>query len=104
MPLIGAGCKLHRCEAAQAAVRPAGVVVDPPGLEDPAGVLLAHEQMLVQALVTQPADEALGKAILHRLARRDVMPVNAALLLPGQDRVRGQLGAVARREQAGRRP
>jgi hypothetical protein len=50
MPLIGAGCKLQQREAAQAAVQPACVVVDPPGLDDPAGILQA-EQMLVEARI-----------------------------------------------------
>src|ERR1700754_1331925 len=100
MLLIGAGCKFRRRKSTQAAVWPASVVVDPPGFEDPAGVFQAHKQMLVEALVAQPADEALGKSVLHRFARGDVMPVDTALLLPGEDRVRSQLGAVIADDQA----
>ena len=43
------------------------------------------EQMLVEALVTKAAFEALDEAILHRFARRDVVPFDAMLLLPSQD-------------------
>ena len=71
-----------------------GVVVDPPCFDDVAGFGQAREQMLVEALIAQPADEALDEAILHGLARRDVVPFDPALLLPCEDGVRGQLGAV----------
>ena len=43
------------------------------------------EQMLVEALVTKAAVEALDEAILHRLARRDVVPFDVTQLLPSQD-------------------
>src|SRR6185312_6675453 len=52
------------------------------------------EQVLVEALVAQPAVEALDEAILHRLAWCNVVPFDVAFLLPGQDGVRGELGAV----------
>lgn len=54
----------------------------------------AAEKMLAEALVPQPADEALNKAVLHRLARRDVMPFDLAVPAPGEDRMRGQVGAI----------
>lgn len=38
--------------------------------------------------------EALDERILHGLARRDVMPADAALIGPGQDGVAGELAAV----------
>lgn len=56
--------------------------------------------MLVEALVTEPAVEALDEAILHRFAWCDVVPLDATLLLPGQDGVRGQLGAVVADDHA----
>lgn len=37
---------------------------------------------------------------LHRLARRDVVPFHAVILRPGEDRVRGELGAVVRDDHA----
>lgn len=52
------------------------------------------EQGLVEQFIAQSADEGFGKGILHRLARRDVMPVNLVIVGPLQDGVRGQLGAV----------
>jgi hypothetical protein len=52
------------------------------------------EQRLVQTLVAQPADEAFCKRVLLRLARRDVVPTDLAVLAPGQDRRAGQLAAV----------
>jgi hypothetical protein len=45
-----------------------------------AGLLEAAEEVLVQALIAQAADEALGEAVLLRLARRDVVPFDVALL------------------------
>lgn len=50
--------------------------------------------MLVQALVAEPAVEAFDKAILLRLARRDVALQHSLLLLPLQDGVRRRLRAV----------
>jgi hypothetical protein len=43
--------------------------------------------VLVEALVAQSAVEALDEAILHRFARRDVVPFDTVLLLPGQEGV-----------------
>ena len=50
--------------------------------------------MLVQAFVAETPVQALDKGVLHGLARRDVMPADAAVLLPAQDRMRRQLGSV----------
>jgi hypothetical protein len=47
------------------------------------------EQVLVEALVAQAADEALDEAVLLRLAGRDVVPFNPALLRPAHDGIRG---------------
>ena len=44
---------------------PGTVVVAPPGIDDPAGMGIAGEQMLVETLVTQPADEAFDEAVSH---------------------------------------
>ena len=75
MPLVGTGCELDWCEPVQARVRPVGVVVDPPVLDDLPSLVVVREQMFVEALVAQPAVEAFDKAILHRFARRDVVRV-----------------------------
>ncbi len=43
--------------------------------------------MLVEALVTQAAVEALHEAILRRFARRYVLPLDVMPVLPGEDRI-----------------
>ena len=87
MAPIGAGCKLVGCEPIQARVRACCVVVVPPFGDDPPRFGQAGEEMFVEALVAQAAVEALDKAVLHGLARCDVVPANAAFLLPAQDSV-----------------
>jgi hypothetical protein len=52
------------------------------------------EQRLVQAFIAQSANEALSKGVLLRLAGRDVVPADLAVLAPRQDRHAGRLGAV----------
>src|SRR6185312_12344642 len=94
MPLIWACCELSWCEPVEARVRSVGVVVDPPCFDDLPCFVEIAEQVLVEALVAQPAVEALDEAILHRLAWCNVVPFDVAFLLPGQDGVRGELGAV----------
>lgn len=73
---------------------PDRVVVYPPGFDDAPGVTETVEEMLVQALVAQPAVEALDEGVLCRLSRRDVVPLNAGLAHPFQDRMTGQLRAI----------
>jgi hypothetical protein len=58
------------------------------------------EQVPVEALVLQAAVEARTKPFLHRFARCDVVPFDAALSLPSQDRIRSQLGAVVTDDHA----
>ncbi len=50
--------------------------------------------MLVQALVAQATVKALDEAVLLRLARRDLMPLDPGVLAPGEDGVTGQFGAI----------
>lgn len=47
--------------------------------------------------------EVLGlhEAVLHWLARRDLIPLDSMVLLPFEDGVRGQLGSVIRDDHAG---
>src|SRR5438309_9048303 len=94
MALGGPGCKVVRGETAKARMRPVMVVVDPPSLNDLASSVQAAEQVLVEAFVAEATIEALDEAILHRLARSDVVPFNGVILLPLQDRSGGQLRAV----------
>lgn len=72
-------------------MRAFGVVVLAPGFERGAGVVQGRKQRLVQKLVAQPTIEALDEGVLGRLARRDVVPVDLAVIREGQDRVRGEL-------------
>src|SRR5437588_10382429 len=94
MPLCWAGCKSCWGEPVEARVWAFRVVVDPPCVDDPTCRGQAGEYMLVEALVAEAAVEALHEPVLLRLARRDVLPGHAAVLLPAQDRMRRQLGAV----------
>ena len=75
-------------------MRALGVVVLDPVGDQGAGVIEAVEQGFVQELVAHAPVEALDEAVLHRFARRDVMPVDFVFRAPGEDGVRGQLGAV----------
>jgi hypothetical protein len=54
----------------------------------------AGEQVLVEAFVPQATVEALDEAVLHRFAGSDVVPFDLPVLLPRQDRIRGQLRAI----------
>ncbi len=92
-PLPGEGLgELGRRLPAEARVGAFGVVVLAPGHERDAGVVQGRKQRLVQELVTQATVEALDEGVLHRLAGRDVMPVDLAVASEGQDSVRGELG------------
>ena len=94
MPLAGAVRKLGGCQPAKAAVRTHGVVVRPPCLDDPSRRGQRGEQVFVQTLVAQATIKAFDEAVLLRLARRDVMPLDARVLALGKDGVTGQLGAI----------
>ena len=58
---------------------PSQIVVDAPCLDGLAGMAIGGEHVLIQALVTEPADEALGEGVLHGLAWRDEVPLDALL-------------------------
>jgi hypothetical protein len=53
-----------------------------PGGEHGAGLIERGEQGLVQALVAQPPNEALGEGVLLRLAGGDVVPFDLCRLAP----------------------
>src|SRR3546814_10238952 len=69
-------------QPANTTMRPHMVVVVAPEPQHRAGMAERHEQRLVEALVTQAAVEALDIAVLLRLARRDVVPLDRSLLRP----------------------
>jgi hypothetical protein len=63
-------------QPAYPAMRSHVVVVVVPQPQHRAGVTERHEQRLVEAFVTQTAVEALDVAVMLRLARRDVVPLD----------------------------
>ena len=50
--------------------------------------------MFVEAFLAQVADKALGKVVLHGLARCELVLADGVFLLPAPDSVRRKLGAV----------
>lgn len=71
------------------------VVVDPPFLDEAVNCCHAAEQVLVEAFVAEAAAQVLEEAVLGRLTGGNVVPLEAIVLLPLQERPRRQLGAVA---------
>ena len=57
MALSGSGCKLLRCEPVEARMRSVVVIVVTPARDDLPCMAVTPEQMLVQALVSQPTVE-----------------------------------------------
>lgn len=55
-------------------MRPEGVVVVDPFANGAAGMIEAEEQAFVKQLIAHAAVERFDIAVLHRLARRDVVP------------------------------
>lgn len=66
------------------------VILDPGSDLDP-GMGKAHEQRRIEKLIAHTTVEALDVAVLHRLARSDVMPLHADLAAPCQDGIAGEL-------------
>ena len=65
-------------------------------------VIEPEKHRLVQQFVPHATVEALAKAVLHGLFRRDEMPDDLVLLRPGKHGVRRELGSVVRDDHAGR--
>src|SRR3989304_115382 len=74
------------------------IVIDPPPLDDPPRVGQAEEPVLVQALVAQPAVEALDEGVLHGLARLDEAQRDPLLVGPLVERFARQLGPVVQHD------
>lgn len=58
------------------------VKVVAPRCDQIAGIPQVVEQVFVQTLIPHPAVEAFHKTVLHGFARRDVVPINLAVILP----------------------
>lgn len=84
----------RRRQVAQRRMRRLQVVVGNPNRDLRAGVVEVEEQRLIEKLVAHAAVEALGEAVLHRLARRDEVPVDTAVAASGEHGVAGELRAV----------
>ena len=54
----------------------------------------AGEHLFIQEFVSQAAIEAFDEGVLHWLARGDVVPWHAIVVLPFEHGPAGQLGAV----------
>ena len=52
-------------------MRALGVVIEPPGLDDAAGIVKVAEPVLVEALVPEPTVEGFDEGVLLRFARFD---------------------------------
>ena len=77
---------LSRRQPAMGGVRADLVVIEPPALEQAPGLGKGLEDLLVQELVAQPADEALDEGVLLGLAGRNLVPIQAGPVGPRQDR------------------
>ena len=73
---------------------PLGVIMIEPARQDRTSQADREEQGFVKELVAHATFEAADEPVLRRLARRDVMPLDAGVAGPGEHRVRGKLGTV----------
>jgi len=76
------------------------VVVVAPCRNHAAGMAQRREQVLIEALLAHPAVEALDQAILHGLARRDIVPSDLTILLPLEQCIAGQFCPVVADDEA----
>jgi hypothetical protein len=83
------------CLVSQRGMRPDVVVVVAPEGQFAADICQAVEDLLIEAFVAQAAIERFDVAILLRLSGVDVMPLDAVRGGSLQDRLAGELGAVA---------
>jgi hypothetical protein len=88
--------ELVRGAVVERAVRPFGVVLPAPVGESISNIVEGSEPARVEALVAQPAVEALDVTVLHRPARLDMQQLDLALFSPAHDAARGELRAVVR--------
>lgn len=77
------------------------VIVVSPVFDNLPCMAVAGEEVLVEAFITQTSIKAFHEAILRRLSRRNVMPLDGVILLPFKDGIRRQLGPVVRNNHAG---
>jgi hypothetical protein len=80
---------LRQHSMAERGMRSPVIMVEDPGADLFPRVGEAEEQRFVQKLVTHASIEAFAKAVLNRLARGDVMPLDLAFVRPEKDGVLG---------------
>ncbi len=78
------------------------IVVDAPVSDDLSGMTVIAEQMFVQAFIAQASVEAFDEAVLHGLARLDVMPLDTSILAPLQNGIGCQLRSIVADHHAGK--
>src|SRR5208283_1276778 len=86
--------ELGRCLPPESRVRARPVVIRPPTPKGNASLGQRGEQHLIQKLIPQAAVEAFDEGVLHRLAWRDVVPCDMALIGPCQDGVACEFAAI----------
>jgi hypothetical protein len=79
----------------QRGMRPDIVVVVAPESQGSAGICQTVEDLFVETFVAQAAVEGLDIAVLLGLSGGDVMPLDAVLVGPLEDRLAGELGPKA---------
>ena len=80
------------------------VVISPPFLDYGAGMFQADKPIRIQALVTQPADEALGERVLDRLSGPDEIELNPLTISSLVQGATGKLRPVIDRDDLGQSP
>lgn len=78
----------------QSTVGSFGVVVFPPLFNQDLRFPQAVEDLPVQQFISELAVVAFNEAVLLGLSRRDVVPIDACILNPLEDRHAGELSAV----------
>ena len=86
--------ELLRCPVGERGMRSHAFVITAPSSQHGASLGEKRERRLIHALVPEPAVGALDERALLRLARLDVMLVEARPLSPSQDRHTSEFGAV----------
>lgn len=80
---------------------PAPIVILLPFFKRMAGIGQRAEERFIEAFIAQLAVKAFDKAVLLGLARRDVVPINACILNPFEDRHTRELSAIVRHNRFG---
>jgi len=96
---VGAGCgevldEGRRGLVSERGLRPRGVEIFLPFGDGAAAMIDVEEEAPIQELAPHSAIERSHIAVLHRLPRRDVVPLGTVVLRSGKDCVRGEIGAV----------